>query len=134
MFMVHRKDLVDALLNAKANKMDKRCNLQCNNEVYQEGIEVFFTHTIDAEDVERWVQKIAEESGQKVDWHYYAGRAIVLAIGDTEKVKAAICNNRQMHDEMYSKAVHALGVSFTDEFINVQLEDMWRYNKQRHGL
>ena len=114
--------------------MDKRCSLQCNSNVYENGTEVFFTHTIAADDVEKWVRTIAQESGQQVDWHYYAGRAIILAIGDLTKVKTAICNNRAMHDTFYSQAVHALGSDFTDDFIKGQLEDMWKYNCQRHSL
>ena len=107
---------------------------KCDKDIYENGTEVFFTHTIYADDLETWINKVAEESGQKVDWHYYAGRAIILAMGDICKVKVAICNNRKMHDEFYAKAVRALGASFTEEFINYQIEDMWRYNRQRHNL
>lgn len=39
---------------------------------------------------ERFVQAVAKESGQRVDWHYFGGRARVLYLGDGAKVSAAI--------------------------------------------
>ena len=39
---------------------------------------------------EEWVQAVAMESGQRVDWHYSGGRANVLFIGDYDKVFAAV--------------------------------------------
>jgi hypothetical protein len=36
--------------------------------------------------MERWVQSIAKDSGQRVDWHYFAGRAVVKALGDADAV------------------------------------------------
>lgn len=39
---------------------------------------------------EAWVQRVAEESEQRVDWHYVAGRANVLYIGDYARVREAI--------------------------------------------
>jgi hypothetical protein len=40
--------------------------------------------------MEQFVKMVAWHSGQRVDWHFYAGRAVVKAIGDIEKVKASI--------------------------------------------
>lgn len=39
---------------------------------------------------ETWVQAVAKESGQRVDWHYSGGIAQVLFLGDRTKVDAAI--------------------------------------------
>lgn len=39
---------------------------------------------------ETWVQSVAKESGQRVDWHYSGGIAQVLFIGDRAKVTDAI--------------------------------------------
>lgn len=38
---------------------------------------------------EEFVQAVAKESGQPVDWHYRGGIANVLYLGDHAKVKAA---------------------------------------------
>jgi hypothetical protein len=38
---------------------------------------------------ETFVQAVAKESGQQVDWHYSGGRANVLYVGDFGKVAAA---------------------------------------------
>lgn len=32
--------------------------------------------------IEEWVNRLAEASGQRVDWHYSGGRANVLCVGD----------------------------------------------------
>lgn len=114
--------------------MNKQSSAMCNQEIYDNGQEVFYTHTIYSEDVERWVRQIAKESCQKVDWHYFAGRAIVLAIGDLIVVKKAIVSSRPLHDRFYTKAVKALGTSFTDEFIRYQLEDIWKFNRNKYQL
>ena len=58
---------------------------RCDKDIYDNGTQVFLTHTISGKDIEKWVQKIAEESGEKVDWHYFGGRAVVLALGDLKK-------------------------------------------------
>ncbi len=39
---------------------------------------------------EAWVQEVAKESGQRVDWHYTGGIVNVLYIGDHNKVLTAV--------------------------------------------
>lgn len=36
--------------------------------------------------MEAWAKRLALDSGQKVDWHFVGGRAVVKALGDLEKV------------------------------------------------
>lgn len=54
---------------------------RCDQEVFENGASLL---AIDgwAKDVEPWVQRVAEQSGQRVDWHYSGGRAHVLVLGD----------------------------------------------------
>ena len=61
---------------------------ECNPEVYECGKVAL---VIDAcmFRAEEWVQKVTQESGQRVDWHYSGGRAVVLYLGDQKKVLAA---------------------------------------------
>jgi hypothetical protein len=40
--------------------------------------------------MEPWVVKVREISGQRVDWHYFGGRAVVKFIGDADEVRRAI--------------------------------------------
>jgi hypothetical protein len=84
----------------------------CNREVFAHGTCVFVTSTIPSNAMEGWVQKIAELSGERVDWHFAAGRARVLALGDLEKVRAAILLLHAEHDRLYREACERLG--FTD--------------------
>jgi len=61
----------------------------CNREVFERGAIVCAIEGW-ANDVESWVQKVAERSGQRVDWHYHDARARVLFIGDYDAVLAAV--------------------------------------------
>lgn len=63
-----------------ASKLDP-----CDPEVYKYGETLFMTAQR-AADAEAWVEKLRERSGQRVDWHYVAGRAIVKALGDADAV------------------------------------------------
>ncbi len=62
---------------------------RCDGRVFKDG------HAIVLLDgcmhrVEQWVQAVARESGQLVDWHYSGGVAQVLYVGDFAKVDAAV--------------------------------------------
>lgn len=82
----------------------------CDKEIYEKGEHVFTTHTIPSNAMEEWVKKVAERSGQRVDWHFVAGRAVVKALGDISKVKQAIQELKPEHDRLYQKAVTKLGL------------------------
>ncbi len=77
---------------------------RCDEDVYKNGKVVFVTSTIPTDELNKWVSRVARLSGQKVDWHWMAGRAVVLALGDLVKVKAALREMMHMHDSMYVKA------------------------------
>ena len=62
----------------------------CDDEVFRKGIHVATWPSWGANCVEAFVQRIAELSGQRVDWHYAAGRVIVKALGDITKVMKTI--------------------------------------------
>ncbi len=64
-------------------------NTPCDSEVFANGSSVC---VLDARSnqAEAWVQSVAKESGQRVDWHYSGGRANVLFIGDRKLVLAAV--------------------------------------------
>ena len=100
---------------------------KCDSDVYENGTRVFLTHTISAKDVEKWVKAVAEKSGQKVDWHYVGGRAVILALGDLEKVYDALSALRRMHDEMYRKAsAKFLGGDARET--DIIIDGIWKYN------
>lgn len=62
----------------------------CDLKVYNKGECVFLIWALPGEVVEAWVRKIARCSGQRVDWHWYGGKARVLALGNLDKVYEAI--------------------------------------------
>lgn len=99
---------------------------RCDSEVYEKGTQVFLTHTIEAKNIEKWVQAVAKLSEQKVDWHYFGGRAVILALGKINKVNEALKNLRHMHDEMFRQAFvkYIKDVEQADQ----QLKGIWHYN------
>jgi hypothetical protein len=76
----------------------------CNEDIYASGTLVMMTHTIGSEQMERWVKKVAERSGQPVDWHFAGGRACILALGDLEKVRSAIQDLLPEHNDIQRQA------------------------------
>jgi hypothetical protein len=63
----------------------------CDPEVMRKGATVMLEGRNPGRwEVEAWVKKVAQESGQQVDWHYAAGWVHVLALGDIEAVAATI--------------------------------------------
>ena len=80
----------------------------CQEDIFRKGEMVFMTHTIPSNAMEGWVQKVAAQSGQPVDWHFIGGRACVLALGDLDAVKAAIVSLMPEHDALYTKAIKGI--------------------------
>lgn len=83
----------------------------CNDKVFKEGEVMCVTHTIPSNAMEGWVQKVAKESGQPVDWHFFGGRAVVKALGDVGKVREAIRKLTPEHDELFRQAMAGFGFS-----------------------
>ncbi len=83
----------------------------CERDIFDHGESVFVTHTIAPKDIEAWVKKIAALSGQRVDWHYFAGRANILALGDIAAVKRAVEALMPEHDALKKAAIAAIRAS-----------------------
>lgn len=84
----------------------------CDPKVFEEGECVFITHTIPSNSMESWVKAVARDSKQPVDWHFAGGRAVVLALGDIEKVKASIRKLIDEHDARFALGCRAVSDSF----------------------
>jgi hypothetical protein len=67
--------------------------LQSDKEVYESGAPVLLYHSVTPGRMEEWVRKIAVQTGQRIDWHYFGGRIVVKAMGDIELVKKTIDAN-----------------------------------------
>ncbi len=106
---------------------------KCDQEVYDKGTVVFITNTIRTPRMEEWVQKIAADSGQRVDWHQYAGRPVMKALGDLDRVRKAIIKNREMHDDYYVEAVKEYRHQ-EPEWIAEIIRGIWEYNYREHEL
>ena len=77
----------------------------CQDDIYKNGTCLFVTHSISSDSIEAWVKQVAKKSGQPVDWHFAGGRARILALGDLDKVKQAICDLIDNHDYRFKQAL-----------------------------
>lgn len=75
----------------------------CNRDIYENGTLVMITHTIPAQQIEKWVKKVAAASGQPVDWHFVGGRAVISALGDIAKVREVIKQLLPEHNKLQEK-------------------------------
>jgi hypothetical protein len=64
------------------NKISK-----CDKKVYRKGEHVLTIIDLEPSEIEKIVQSAAKESGQKIDWHYFGGRAIVKVLGNIESAR-----------------------------------------------
>lgn len=85
----------------------------CNDRIYKHGTVVMVTHTIPNNAMEGWVKKVATESGQPVDWHFFGGRACIKALGDLAKVREAIRKLLPEHDILFQKAILGLKIDYS---------------------
>lgn len=83
----------------------------CDPEVFQRGTVVFRTSTIPSVAMEGWVLLVRSRSGQRVDWFFCGGRAVVKAIGDLAAVHAAIEHFLPLHEQLYRDACQSVMAS-----------------------
>lgn len=81
----------------------------CDREVFNHGTAVFVTHTVPAKEIERFVKAAASLSGQRVDWSYYGGRAVIRCLGDASAVTESIKYLMPVLLCAYQKAVASYG-------------------------
>ncbi|MDC0740130.1 hypothetical protein [Polyangium mundeleinium] len=62
---------------------------RCDPEVYSRGSVLIGLDATKAE-ANRWVFALAEESGQRVDWHHVGGRVCVRYLGCQDAVIGAV--------------------------------------------
>jgi hypothetical protein len=88
-------------------------------DIEEHGTCVFLTNTIRTEDLEPWVRKVAALSEQRVGWYWLAARAHVIALGDLNRVRAAIWLLKDEHDRLYEAEIRRMcaGTSISEAMI-----------------
>jgi len=102
----------------------------CNKDVYANGTMVMMTAGIPSNAMEEWVKKVAEKSGQPVDWHFAGGRACVLALGDLNAVRQAIAELIPEHNAMIKQRPTIYG----EQEINPAHEAARQWNVERGAI
>ena len=72
----------------------------CDAKVFNKGKAVFVGWDISSNRMENWVQQVAEVSGQRVDWSFCGGRAVVKVLGDIQAVRDAVVLLRADYKEL----------------------------------
>jgi hypothetical protein len=54
----------------------------CNTDLYEDGVCIAMYATYGSNHFNLLIEKVANESGRKVDWHYFGGRARVLTMAE----------------------------------------------------
>lgn len=62
----------------------------CDLDIFEVGKVVKMLAGVKSAAMEVWINRVRKASGERVDWHYAAGRAVVKYVGDGSKVAAAI--------------------------------------------
>jgi len=83
---------------------------EMEQEIFEKGQAVFISHSINTTQFEEWVKKVAALSGQRVDWHFMGGRAVVRCLGDAEKVKQAILDLFDEHEQLFMAEMRAMNM------------------------
>ena len=78
----------------------------CDAKVFRKGTAVFLGWDISSNRMENWVQQVAKVSGQRVDWSFFGGRAVVKALGDIQAVRDAIVLLRADYRQLTIESSH----------------------------
>ena len=54
---------------------------KCDTKIYEKGTPICIVAGPKVDDIESWVQQVAQTTQQKVDWHFVGGRAVVKYLG-----------------------------------------------------
>lgn len=68
---------------------------KCDPEIYNHGVPVAMIADRNAQAIQDLVETIAQQTKQRIDWHYVGGRGIVKVIGNSDLVRDAFrpyCN------------------------------------------
>ena len=55
---------------------------KCDRELWEKGEHLATIIDLEPRQIENIVKSVAKKSGQRVDWHYFGGRACIRALGD----------------------------------------------------
>lgn len=86
----------------------------CDQDVFTYGRVMFITNSIPSNAMERWVKEVASISGQRVDWSFFGGRAVVRALGDLGLVHDALAQLKPKHDDLWRTAVAKYNMGMED--------------------
>ena len=80
----------------------------CDPDIYENGTTVLVTHSMKDKAIEGWVKKVAEQSGQPVDWFWLGGRAIVRTTGDVATVRKTMYDLQEEHDQLFFESINPM--------------------------
>lgn len=70
---------------------------ECDKDVYNDG-KVLAIVDLPKNDANRITSQASKESGQRIDWHFVAGRVVIKVLGDAQKAADALYPNLPGYD------------------------------------
>ena len=61
----------------------------CDEEIFHKGVCIGKIYGYASEQIEEFVKRAADISGQLVDWHFFGGVGRILVLGDIDKATKA---------------------------------------------
>lgn len=71
-----------------------------SSDTFKTGVHVFTSDSVPINDLKKWIKKVSDRSGQKVDYHFNGARYEIIARGDISKVVMAIIDLIDEHDKL----------------------------------
>jgi hypothetical protein len=62
----------------------------CDQDIFNNGEAVCVIAGVSSNRMETFIQSVAVSTGERVDWHFAGGRAVVKVLGDATKVRESI--------------------------------------------
>lgn len=73
----------------------------CDRKVFRRGKHIASIGNLKAEEVEEAVAAARQSSGQRIDWHYFGGVAVVKALGNLPAVREHLEANLKQYSERF---------------------------------
>ncbi|MFW6047141.1 MAG: hypothetical protein ACOCP4_05095 [Candidatus Woesearchaeota archaeon] len=84
-------------------KKDLTQNLpNCDKELWRRGEHIATVIDLEPETIEDIVKTAAKSSGQRIDWHYFGGRACIRAMGDLNSAREYLQQGLEPYEGKYS--------------------------------
>lgn len=88
--MSRTAEFVESLAETLLDFPQDTCEGRCSDELYANGRAVAIVVGPRASIIEGWVQAVRAQARLPIDWHFFGGRAVILAICETPEQRGRV--------------------------------------------